>query len=214
MYWDRRAQELKERERAGRPARLPAQMAEERANRLTERLQQRLAALQQERHIMPGMLQATGGALVIPRGLLEQRQGRQAVPPDYSADAAARQRVEQIAMAAVMAAERALGREPRDVSATRGLGYDIESCIPDGSLTFIEVKGRVQGADQVTLTTNEIRRANNVPDRFRLALVLVAQASATELVYVRDFDYGQPGFAQTAASYNLHTLLQYGGPPV
>jgi hypothetical protein len=87
-------------------------------------------------------------------------------------------------------------------------------CTPDGSLPFIEVKGRVQGADQVTLTTNEIRRANNVPDRFRLALVLVAHEAATEVVYVRDFDYGQPGFAQTAASYNLHTLLQYGGLPV
>jgi hypothetical protein len=128
-------------------------------------------------------------------------------------NAEARQRVEQIAMQAVMAAARTLGREPTDVSATRGLGYDIESRTPDGSLIFIEVKGRMQGADQVTLTINEIRRANNVPENFRLALVLVEHDRPAKVVYVRDFAYGQPGFAQTAASYHLHTMVHYGGPP-
>ena len=212
-YWDRRAQDLTERERAGKPTRLPAQVAEDRADKLTERLQNRLAELQKERHIMPGTPQVKGGALIMPRGLLEQRQGRQAVSLDDSVDAAARQRVEQIAMEAVMAAERALGREPRDVSDTKGLGYDIESRTPAGSLIFIEVKGRVQGADQVTLTTNEIRRANNVPESFRLALVLVEREIPAEVVYVCDFEYGQPGFAQTAASYHLQSLVHYGGPP-
>jgi hypothetical protein len=72
-YWDRRAQDLKERERAGKPTRLPARVAEDRADKLTERLQHRQDDLQKERHIMPGSPQVRGGALVIPRGLLEQR---------------------------------------------------------------------------------------------------------------------------------------------
>ena len=48
-------------------------------------------------------------------------------------------------MAAVMAAERALGHEPRDVSADK-CGYDVESRVPGtGRLRFIEVKGRADG---------------------------------------------------------------------
>ncbi len=52
-YWDRRAQDLKEKERAGKRTRLPAQVAQERADDLAARLQSRLRELQQERHIIP-----------------------------------------------------------------------------------------------------------------------------------------------------------------
>ncbi len=76
-------------------------------------------------------------------------------------------------MEAVMAAERALGYEPRDVSAQK-CGYDIESVIPEtGQLRFIEVKGRVEGAETVTVTKNEILTALNKPNNFILALVQV-----------------------------------------
>jgi len=118
-----------------------------------------------------------------------------------------------IAMDTVMKAERALEREPKDVSATKGLGHDIESRAPDGTLVFIEVKGRAIGADQVTLTTNEIRRANNVPDQFRLAIVVVENDTGRDPVYIKDFDYGEPGFSQNSASFNLSALMQHGGSP-
>ncbi len=212
-FWDRRAQDLKEKERAGKDTRLPAGVAQERADQLADRLQGRTAELQKERHIVPGSPQIKGGALIIPRGLLEKLQGRAAVSADDGVDAEARKRVEMIAMKVVMGAERALGRDPKDVSMTKGLGHDLESRCPDGSLVFIEVKGRAVGADQVTLTVNEIRRANNVPEQFRLAVVIVENNSGSDPVYVRDFDFGQPGFAQTCASFNLGTLLQHGGPP-
>jgi len=52
-----------------------------------------------------------------------------------------------------------------------------------------------------------------VPESFRLALALVEREIPAEVVYVCDFEYGQPGFAQTAASYHLQSLVQYGGPP-
>jgi hypothetical protein len=93
------------------------------------------------------------------------------------------------------------------VSATKALGHDLESRCDDGSLVFHEVKGRANGADPVTLTTNEIRRANNVPEQFRLAVALVEGDSGRQPVYVRDFGSGQPGFAQTSASFNQGTLL-------
>ena len=38
-----------------------------------------------------------------------------------------------------------MGRMPKDVSAQRGLGYDIESMDAEDNLFFIEVKGRMRG---------------------------------------------------------------------
>ena len=59
-------------------------------------------------------------------------------------------------------------------------GYDIESSIPGtGKLRFIEVKGRVQGAETVTVTKNEVLTALNKPDDFILAVVVVDGDDAT-----------------------------------
>ena len=85
-----------------------------------------------------------------------------------------------------MAAERALGREPRDVSADK-VGYDIESRDPaSGHLHFIEVKGRMDGGDTITVTTNEMLVSLNAGDRFVLAIVPVGKGgSAHQPIYVR-----------------------------
>ncbi|RMG95850.1 MAG: DUF3883 domain-containing protein, partial [Deltaproteobacteria bacterium] len=212
-YWDRRAQDLKEKERAGKRTRLPAQVAQERADSLADRLKARLEALEAERHIMPAPPRVTGGSLIVPGGLLRKLGVRTASLAEV-ADAAERQRVERLAMEAVMAAERALGRTPRDVSAERGLGYDIESKDPEsGELVFIEVKGRQAGASTVTLTKNEILAALNTAERFRLAIVEVDGDTVKEPIYVRGFDFGQPGFAQTSANFDLATLRKHGGQP-
>ena len=213
-YWDRRAQDLKEKERAGKRTRLPAQVAQDRADGLADRLQLRLKELQKERHIVPAPPTVTGGSLVLPLGLLLQHGlggGRAPTPDPVEVD---RQRVELLAMQAVMEAERALGRIPRDVSAQRGIGYDIESKDPlDGSLRFLEVKGRQAGASTITLTKNEILAALNSADRFRLVIVEVDGDEVSAPIYIEGFDFGQPGFAQTAASYNMSVLLEHGGAP-
>ncbi len=113
-----------------------------------------------------------------------------------------------------MAAERALDRSPRDVHEQKGLGYDIESREPEsGRLVFVEVKGRVAGADQVTLHRTEVLCSLNEPERFRLAIVIVEGDQTREPVYVRGFDFGQPGFGQTSSTYSLKKLLEHGGPP-
>jgi hypothetical protein len=70
----------------------------------------------------------------------------------------------------VMEVERRLGFEPTDRELEK-LGYDIESRADGGSLRFIEVKGRVAGADVVTVTKNEILYSFNKPDQFILAIV-------------------------------------------
>ena len=210
-FWDHRAEELKARERSGKPTRLPAQVATDRAEKLADRLKERLSRLQAERNISPRTPAVRGGALIIPAGLLAQLQG---VPPEALSPADGdRERIELLAMKAVLDAEHALGRKPRDVSAQRGLGYDIESTDPSGGLVFIEVKGRISEADTVTLTRSEVLAALNSGEAFRLAVVRVAGDQVSAPVYVTSFDYGQPVFGQTSSTYRLDTILERGGSP-
>ncbi|MCA9772572.1 MAG: DUF3883 domain-containing protein, partial [Myxococcales bacterium] len=213
-FWDARAEELKARERAGKKTKLPAQVAEERANRLGDRLKARMLQLEAERSFLSQPPTVKGGALVVPRGLLAKigaAPAEEVLPSETEADRAL---TERLAMEAVLAAEQALGRATRDRSDERGLGYDIESKEPrDGHLFFVEVKGRLANADSVTLTRNEILCALNAPERFRLAIVLVENGEAQPPVYVTNFDFGQPGFAQTNATYALKQLIVAGGPP-
>ncbi|MCJ2542483.1 helicase-related protein [Thermostichus vulcanus] len=171
-YWDQRAAELRLQEQASKPnAKLNSAKAQQRADELAARLQKRLSELEQERKLSPLPPVVIGGALVVPIGLLQRLQGKRAAAT--STFARETQRVERAAMAAVMAVERALGYEPRDVSDQK-CGYDIESVVPGtGQLRFIEVKGRIEGAETVTVTKNEILTALNKPDNFILALVQV-----------------------------------------
>ena len=85
-----------------------------------------------------------------------------------------------------MEIERALGFEPCDVGAEKR-GYDIESAIPGtGKLRFIEVKGRAEGADSITVTKNEILTALNKPEDFILAMVEFHDAERHVVHYLRE----------------------------
>ena len=220
--WDTRAHALRERESAGQQTRLSAANATARAERLAERLQSRTAEIEKQKHIMSGPPMVRGGALVIPGGLLRhggmagEDGGGWTAADDAAAQALGlgRDRVEQLAMAAAMQAERALGRIPRDVSELRGIGYDIESRDPaTGDLYFIEVKGRAVGSDQVTLTRTEMLCALNKPDHFRLVLVIIERDGPKPPLYVRRYDYGQPGFEQTHGTFPVAGLARRGEGP-
>src|SRR5690606_25320881 len=111
------------------------------------------------------------------------------------------QQVERLAMEAVMAAERRLGFEPVDVGAEKR-GWDIESRDPKtGKIRFIEVKGRISGADTITVTRNEIIAGLNRPDSFILAIVVV-NGTAAEPRYVRRPFNKEPDFGATGVIYS------------
>ena len=57
---------------------------------------------------------------------------------------------------------------------------DIRSIRPDGSSVQIEVKGRIAGAVDFTVTKNEVVHAKNLGDHHRLALVEVSPGAAIE----------------------------------
>jgi superfamily II DNA or RNA helicase len=205
-YWDARAARLREEERAGKEQRINAVNAEATAQRLVERLHKRQQELDRERQIaaLPPVLR--GAALVVPAGLLAARAAP-APLPGFADDAADRAAVECCAMEAVIAAERRMGFEPRDVSA-ENKGWDIESRDPrSGHLRFIEVKGRHAEARDVILTKNEILASLNAPEAYFLALVRVEAGLARAPIYVQRFFERELGFAETAVVFDLAELL-------
>lgn len=210
QYWDYRAGELKQKEAAGKTnARLNSQNAARRAEELAARLDKRLAELEREKQIsaMPPVIM--GGALVIPKGLLNLLVG---TPTSLLFATGDKKAVEMAGMRAVEAIERRLGYTPRDVSA-ENCGYDIESKIPQAmanggsTLRFIEVKGRTAGSTTVTVTANEILTALNRPDEYILAVVEV-DGSKTTTTYMRHPFRTKPEWTVCSVNYDIQDLRQ------
>ena len=210
-YWDHRAEELKLQEQAGRPnARLNSGEARKRADALQTRLEKRLEELKLERLIAPLPPVVLGGLLVVPAGLIAAITGRSlaptAVSPDTEASAAR-------ARGIVMKIETGLGFEPVDREAEK-LGYDIESRIPGtGRLRFIEVKGRVAGADTITVTKNEILYSLNKPDDFILAIVEFREDGSHRAHYLRRPFHREPDFGVTSVNYDFGELIERADVP-
>ena len=141
------------------------------ADALAARLEKRNLELDRELQLSSRPPDIVGGAMVVPQGLLDRLSGpAEPVPATGVRDVA---EVDRSAVDAVMATERSLGRKPKEMPHNNE-GYDIESREPDtGDLYFIEVKGRIEGADTVTVSRSQIIHSQNSPDRFILAVVEV-----------------------------------------
>ncbi len=210
-YWDHRAEQLKQQEAAGKVnAKINSAKARQTADELTTRLGKRMDELKLERMVSPLPPHVMGGALIVPLPLLHKLRG----DADPSLFAKNTKEVEAIAINAVMDAERALGFIPMDISVEKR-GYDIESRDPSGAsrLRFIEVKGRIDGSDTVTISKNEILTALNQPEQFILGIVHVADAQAKEIAYVREPFGREPDFGATSVNYKLSELLAKGEQP-
>ena len=202
-YCDHRAEQLRLQEQAGQTgARLNSREARRRADHLQARLENRLAALTREAQLSPLPPVMQGGALVVPRGLLQRCQG--AAPavstPDTQAAAA---RAREI----VMEIERQPGFEPVDREFEQ-LGYDIESRNPgSGRLRFIEVKGRVSGAATLSVTRNEILYSLNKSEDYILGIVEFLDGREHRVHYVREPFRREPDFGVTSVNYDFAEWL-------
>jgi SNF2 family DNA or RNA helicase len=205
-YWDMRANELKAQELAGRPAaRMNSGLARQRADDLQARLRQRTDELEQERHLSPLAPIVMGGALIVPQALVQSLGAT--VAQDGILRQAERERIDALAIAAVLAAERRLGREPRLMPHNQP-GYDIESKDPkQNRLLFIEVKGKTVGVHTVTISKTQILTAFNKPDDFILAIVEIDGAVVSEPRYIHRPFQREPDFAAESVNYDLRELL-------
>jgi hypothetical protein len=75
------------------------------------------------------------------------------------------------------------------------------------------VKGRVSGADTITVTKNEILYSLNKPDDFVLAIVEFLDDSAQRVHYVRRPFQREPDFGVTSVNYDFADLLSRSSPP-
>lgn len=213
-YWDFRAEQLKEQERAGKVnARLNSGEARKRADELQARLQKRMEEIKRERQLAPLPPVVLGGLLVAPIGLIRATAGlaQATVQPAVDTQAAAAR-----ARKIVMEIERGLGFVPVDREFEK-LGYDIESAIPGtGRLRFIEVKGRTADADTVTVTKNEILYSLNKPDDYILAMVAFGAEGSHEVRYLRR-PFHEKGvttdFAGATVNFPFAQLLAEAAPP-
>ena len=210
-YWDHRFLQIQAQEQAGKPgARLNSGEARRRAEDLRTRLRQRLERLQLEAQLSPLPPVVLGGVLVVPRGLIAATSGK---PPETDRQATDTQESAARARAIIMETERTLGFEPTDRE-TEKLGYDIESRIPGtGRLRFIEVKGRVHGADTITVTRNEILYSMNKPEDYRLAIVEFLDDGAHRVHYLREPFRREPDFDAASVNYSFKDLLARAEPP-
>jgi hypothetical protein len=154
------------------------------------------------------------GALVLPQGLLDKLLGRSAAAPPLPARDTAL--TDRRAVDAVLAAERRLGRVPQEMPHNNP-GYDIQSRTGKGHLIFIEVKGRVTGAEDFWVTKTEALTGKNAAIGFRLALVSVYPGSPEhdQVRYIvdpfRDIDFGD--FAATGLVGDWDKEWARGGEP-
>jgi SNF2 family DNA or RNA helicase len=210
-FWTDREIKLKDDAATGKDVRLHLDNVKKTLDDLQSRLDSRKKQLQAMRQIQNGTPVILGGALIVPAGLLRRLRGEG--PALSSADAAARKRIEMLAMKAVIAAEEAKGHRCQDVSA-ENCGWDITSYPPtvDGlqpDPKHIEVKGRVKGADTITVTRNEILYAFNQEDKFVLAIVFVNPDDTIEGPYylVKPFQR-EPDWGAASVNYSIPDLLK------
>ena len=207
-YWSDRYIKLSDDVSAGKQPRMQPEMARRRVDELTERLNQRKRELEAMKSVVSSTPVVIGGALVIPQGLLAQRKGE----TNFCADAAARSRIEMVAMNAVMNVERQFGYDVKDVSAEK-CGWDVTArppANPDGSLKpdhHIEVKGRAKGQSTITVSRNEIIYALNQTDKFLLAIVIVDGDNHEGPHYIRNPFNSEPDFGVASINYDLGELL-------
>jgi hypothetical protein len=186
-YWTDRYQKLEADKADGKDVRLNLENVRRSLNDLQGRLDLRKRELQAGKHVVSGTPVVLGGALVVPAGWLRRHGngggddggadggGRVEGAGVFSQDAVGRARIERLAMDAVRRAEEAQGRVVEDVSAQK-CGWDLTSRARGGEdVRHIEVKGRVSGAETVTVTRNEVLYALNQADKFVLALVFIGE---------------------------------------
>lgn len=205
LHQQTQEQRFREMARKGKEnALVNAQNAARLAGQLRDRLEIRLAELENERKLINQPPVVIGGALIIPASMLQGQQS--------GLFGQERRAIELAAINRVMEIERAQGNTVRDVSAER-IGWDIESTVADPSgdgrhdTLFIEVKGRQKGAATVTVTRNEIVTALNQPENYRLAIVEVDGEVTSCMYLVKPFRV-EPDMAASSVNYEIQRLAE------
>ena len=211
-YWDEQTEQTKAQELAGGRPRISSGRARARADEFATRLARRRLELDMEADLHSSPPNIVAAALIVPQGLLDQLAG---APPD-PAEAADRMETDRRAVAAVLAAERALGRIP-EAQAHSNPGFDVLSVDPaTGTHYFIEVKGHLPRTTEISVSAPQVQKARSNPDRWRLAVVSVPDdphAEPTVRYLVDPFRNYTLHFAESKLTLNVANLLTAADEP-
>ncbi len=156
-----------EQERAGRKPKESHTSLMYKAADLEGRRIARLALLDRQLEMQARPPRVVTAALVLPLAAVQAE-----IPADAPMHAVETKDVERRGVELVLAAERALGREPVE-QAFNNPGFDVLSRRDGHDPIRIEVKARIVGAEDFFVTHNEVLTALNSAPRYRLALVRV-----------------------------------------
>ena len=211
-HWDARTEEMKAIELAGGRPRISSGRARARADDLETRLARRRLELDMEADLHSSPPNIVAAALIIPQGLLDQLAG---APPDPT-ETADKMETDRRAVAAVLAAEQALGRTP-EAQAHSNPGFDVLSVDPaTGTHYFIEVKGHLPRTTEISVSSQQVQKARSNPDRWRLAVVSVPDdpdAEPTVHYLIDPFRDYALHFAESKLTLNVANLLEAAGAP-
>jgi hypothetical protein len=204
---------LKQQELQGKKPQLNSGRARQRADDLEARKVKRLRELDSEADLVNQAPRVVAAALILPQGLVDRlldRPGTEAVDPEVKKE------TDRRAIAAVMSAERSIGRVPVEQSHNNP-GFDILSEDPVTGMVFqIEVKGHRPETREVNVHARQVRQAQQNPERFRLAIVLVpdeAGALPSVSYFIRPFDGYDLHFAQTGVPLSVAELAPHALEP-
>ena len=98
--------------------------------------------------------------------------------------------------------------------AAEGAAETATDGLATGYKDYVEVKGRIDGADSVMITRQEVITSLHEPEKFILAIVSVNAGFAHEPRYVRGpLVEREPSFLETAIQFDLRRLLERAGAP-
>ena len=156
-----------EKQRNGEKPKETADSLNRKAVDLDARLHKRLALLDQQQLMSTKPPRVVTAALILPIGMVEGE-----IPATAPMHAKETKEVERRGVDLVLASEREVGRQPVE-QAFNNKGFDILSTDTNGDTYRIEVKARIEGAEDFFVTHNEVMTGKNAVPRYRLALVRV-----------------------------------------
>ena len=211
-YWDARTEQMKATELAGGRPQISSGRARGRADELETRLARRRLELDMEADLHAGPPNIVAAAVIVPQGLIDQLAG---APPDPQ-ETADRMETDRRAVAAVLVAERSLGRIP-EAQAHSNPGFDVLSVDPDtGTHYFIEVKGHLPRTTEISVSAQQVQKARSNPDCWRLAVVSVPDdphEEPTVQYLVNPFRDYKLHFAESKLSLSVANLLTAADAP-
>ncbi len=213
QFCDARAEELKAQELQGKRSRVNSGRMRARADELETRLTWRRLELDRESDLHNSPPTIVGAALVIPQGLLDSLAGEPPLPEEALAD---KMETDRRGVAAVCEAEKAIGRHPTPQHHSNP-GYDILSRDPrTDTRYFIEVKSHLPRTTEISVSAQQVQKAKNNPERWRLAVASVPDDPSEEPVVhylVEPFADFTLHFAQTKVPLKVADLLEHAVDP-